>query len=336
MTFKYRSKISFSAIMLNFIVIGVFFYLILNSQDFKDVKDFDKVQAYTSKLSILKEEISDWSTINVNNIYIDDNINWAVYYIVQKWDTLSKISVNFWVTVSHIKNVNKLKSDIIKPWQKLTITDEEWFVYISKWEKLSQLAKKYNIKVQNILESNWLTASDYAFSEWDEVFIPMSAEEQKKFFKKPDSPKSISYASKPKSNSSYIFNWSNVISKYRRKPNISNWFYKWQCTWFVAIKKFPYMSANKQKKLRNGNANQWYTNAKQAGYAVWQTPKVWSIVVIKTWWARYYYAWHVAIVEQIDWDKRLLLVEEMNAKWKYIVTKRRISMDKNVIGYIYL
>jgi hypothetical protein len=31
-----------------------------------------------------------------------------------------------------------------------------------------------------------------------------------------------------------------------------------------------------------------------------------------------------------------LLIEEMNALWKYIVTLRRIPMDSRIIGYIYL
>lgn len=336
MKFKYRSKISFTSFFLNFVVVWVFFYLIFYSQDFKYIDNFDHVQAYTSRLSVLKEEIPDWSTINVNNIYIDNDLNWAVYYVVQRWDSLSKISVNFWVTVSHIKKVNKLKSDVIKPWQRLTITDEEWFVYISKWEKASKLAKIYKIKTSDILESNWLSASDYEFAEWDEVFIPMSDKDQKKFFKKNTPKKRVSYASRARPTVTYSPSSSKVISRYWWRPNISNWFYRGQCTWYVAIKKFPYISANKQRKLRNGNANQWYANAKAAWYKVWRAPKVWSIVVIKIWWARYYYAWHVAIVKQINRDKRTLLVEEMNAKWKFVVTKRRISMDKNIIGYIYL
>ena len=334
MKFKYKTKISFTSLIVNLVVITGFFYLILNAYKFSNFSPL-KVQAYSTNLSILKEEIPDGSTINVNDIYIDGNLPGVVYYIVQPGDSLSKIAANFWVTVSHIKKINHLKSDIIKPGQKLTITDQDGFVYISKGETVQELARKFEIKPEDIVDANSLSSADYKFQKWDEVFIPMSAEQYKKWLKKhTKSQVQLVHASYRPTN--VRTKNKNIIAKYRYRPNIYNGFYRWQCTRFVAIKKFPYINSYKQKKLWNGNAKYWYQNAKAAGYPVGHTPKVGAIVVIKYGWRRYYYAGHVGIVKKIDWKNKRLLIEEMNALGKYIVTLRRIPMDSKIIGYIYL
>jgi len=316
-------------------VITGFFYLILNA--YKFTSSWLQVQAYTNNLSLLKQEIPDDSLINVNDIYIDNNLPGVLYYVVQPGDTLSKIASNFWVTVNHIKKINHLSSDIIKAWQKLTITDQEGFVYISKWETIKQIAKKFGLDPEDIVDANWLVTENYKFQNWDEVFIPMTEAQYKAWLKKNTKslvkPDFSSYVVRRLSLSS---NRKNIVAKYRYRPNVYNWFYRGQCTRFVAIKKFPYISKHKQKKLWNWNARYWYQNAKAAGYPVWHVPKVGAIVVFKYGWRRYYYAWHVAIVKKIDWSKKRILIEEMNALGKYIVTLRRVPMDAHIIGYIYL
>jgi surface antigen len=291
-------------------------------------------------LAILNEETNDETTINVNNILIDKNDEWLIYYIVQPWDSIWKIALNFWATTVHIKKINKLTSDTIKPWQKLIITDQPGFLYTYKWEKLSDLASKYWTTVDSILQANSIDDITYTFQKNDEIFIPVTEEQLAKLF--PPKPTATTQTkpvySAPQSTATPT-NYSTsktVVSKYRYNPNVSNWFYRWHCTRFVAMKKFPYESSTKQTKLWNWNANQWYANAKKAGYSVWQTPKIWSIVVIKYWWANYYSAWHVWIVKQIDRNKKKLLIEEMNALWKYVVTMRWINMDSKITWYIYL
>jgi len=335
MKFKYRNKISIYHLVINLVVITGFFYLLFNANKFQTYSALKIVEAYSDNLSVLKEEIPDDSTINPNNIFIDKDLNWVITYIVQPWDTLSKIATNFWVSISHIKKVNNLRSDTIRPGQKLKITEEEGILYESKWETIQQLASKFKVDPKDILESNWLDDINYKFDKWDEVFIPISEEQYKKLFKKPVPKKRPIIRSAQPTNYTYK-KWKNIVAKYWYRPNITNGFYRGHCTRYVAIKKFPYITKNKQKKLWNWNAKYWYQNAKKAGYPVWQTPKVWAIVVIRVWWRRYYYAWHVAIVKQIDWKNKRLLVEEMNALWKYIVTRRWIPMNNKIIGYIYL
>ena len=330
MQFKYKSKISITTMFINLVIITSFFYWIFYAYNFKKYSTPTIVKAYETNLNILQKETSDGSQINVNNIIIPNNNDWLIYYIVQPWDSISEIASNFWVTVSHIKKVNKLKNDFIRPWEKLTITDQAGFIYISKWETLKELSKKFKISENDILESNSITINDEWFSKWDEIFIPLSDTEYKKLFPTKTHKKYIS----PVVN--YTYHGKNIIKKYWYRPNIYNWFYKWQCTRFVAIKKFPYINKYKQKKLWNWNARYWYQNAKKAWYNVWKIPKVDSIVVIKIWWSRYYYAWHVAIVKKIDYKHKRLLIEEMNALWKYIVTYRWIPINREIKWYIYI
>ena len=330
MQFKYKTRISFVSILINLVVITGFFYLMFYSYKFKAFSKPTIVKAYENNVSILKEEIPNTTLISPNGIYISNKQSWLIYYIVQPWDTLSKIALNFWVTVSHIKKINKLKNNIINPWQKLTITDQVWFIYISKWETLKQLANRYKITEKAILEANSLNSPNDWFHKWDEIFIPISEKKYKKLF-----PKIKNYhILEPRrfiSTRNKKLNWNNIIRTYWYKPNVFNGFYRWQCTRFVAIKKFPYINRHRQKKLWNGNAKWWYYHAKIKWYKVWHTPKIWAIIVLNYW-----YYWHVAIVKKIDWRHRKILVEEMNYLWIYIVTYRWIPMKLSVIGYIYI
>jgi len=349
MKFKYRNKISFSHILVNLVILTGFFYALFNANSFQTYAAPSIVQAYSDNLTVLKQEIPDSSSINVNNIFINNDLNGVITYIVQPWDNLSTIATNFWITVSHLKKVNNIRKNIIKPGQVLKITEENGFLYESKWETIKQLASKFHIKTDDLLEANGLEDINYKFDKWDEVFIPMSDEQYKKLFhkqivKKPKPRpviKQVTKTYKPKRQSTtrrstLTYRWKNIIAKYRYRPNITNGFYRWHCTRYVAMKKFPYINSHRQKKLWNGNAKYWYANAKKAGYPVWKTPRVWAIVVIRVWWKRYYYAWHVAIIRQIDRKHKRLLVEEMNALWKYVVTKRWIPMNHKIIWYIYI
>jgi len=87
-----------------------------------------------------------------------------------------------------------------------------------------------------------------------------------------------------------------------------------------------------------GNAKYWYDNASAAWWSVWQTPQIWSVIVMKygsQWWNGYGHVW---IVIDIDRSSRQVLIEDMNYVWRYVVSQHWVDMDsaKNpVIGYIY-
>jgi len=338
MKFKRRNKITLHSLIMNLSVLIGLLFLIYNTDDFKD-RTYSpmKVQALDVN-SYMWEEVSSDNFVVIENIYIDESLDGQIYYIVQSGDNLSKISDIFGVTVSHIKNVNKLVRDTIRPGQKLVITEDEGIIYIAKGETVWELAKKYKINASDIMKVNYMETIDYKTEKWDEIFIPISELALAKLQPKAKPRPKASYT---KSNTAVASRTtystsSTIIEKYRRKPNVSNGFYRWHCTRFVAIKKFPYTSDTTQKKLWNGNAKNWYANAKAAGYKVWQTPAIESIVVLQYGWKNYYYAGHVAIVKQIDRKSKRLLVEEMNAKGKFVVTKRWIPINGKIVWYIYL
>lgn len=87
-----------------------------------------------------------------------------------------------------------------------------------------------------------------------------------------------------------------------------------------------------------GNAKYWYDNAAAAWWSVWQTPQVWSVIVMKygsQWWNGYGHVW---IVLDIDRSSRQILIEDMNYVWRYVVSQHWVDMDSSknpVIGYIY-
>ena len=93
-------------------------------------------------------------------------------YTVMNGDTLSTIAAKYEISVQTIKWANNLKSDIVKPGQKLEIPlTDGVLVTIKKGDTLSSLAKKYSGNEQAIADFNLL---DYPFTlvEGQRLVIP--------------------------------------------------------------------------------------------------------------------------------------------------------------------
>lgn len=353
---KYRKSV------LNIIVSTIctltFSYFILAADKYNIQQDNQIVKA-----SFIPSDYneSDWY-IPLNNIIIESESSDKFTYIVQPWDTLSYIAYNFWTTTENIRNTNKLKNDNIKPWDKLIISEDEWFIFqIENNISLNDFAQKYSLDVEKLKELNYISDGSNIIEKGDEIFLPISYDKAKllwiikieqpkpeikepKITQKPIEKKEPKKTTPKKETKKPIikqdeddieYNGKSIVAQRYYRPSVQNWFYLWQCTRYVAIKKFPYLSKWKQERLWWGNWKDWYQNAKDAWYKVWSTPKEWSIVVLRYWGRRYYYYWHVWIVQDIDWDNRKILIEDMNAVWRFIVTKRWIDMDSKIIWYIY-
>lgn len=94
--------------------------------------------------------------------------------------------------------------------------------------------------------------------------------------------------------------------------------YSWgQCVWYVATRRAVPMW---------GNANQWLANARAAGWATGNVPKVGAIA-----WTGRGYAGHVAIVEAVNGNQ--VTVSDMNYAGLGVVTTRLTSASEWV--YIY-
>ncbi len=305
--------------------------------------------------------MGDWDSYVINpneiaTVELDSKDQWVIQYLVQPWDNLGKIAGLFWTTTSHIKKINNLWSDPIRPWDKLVITsDEEWIIYdLSERTNVLVFANKYNLSVEDFMTMNSIQDETEILQQGQEVFLPISQERAydigllnrpeptpepiKKYIPtihKPGTkwPKTIvknptnpdSSAPKAKISSKRVFN-----------KKVSNGFAPWNCTRYVAAvmpQIFPYTDEDTQERPFGWNAKDRYKNAKAAWYKVWQTPRAWSIIVYSQLRSS---AWHVWVVDKYDSDSWELTIRDMNYAWKYIVTKRVDNKDNSkIIWYIY-
>lgn len=82
------------------------------------------------------------------------------YYTVQKGDSLYQIAKRYNTTIEKLKNINNLTSTLLSIGQQLKVptTTENYTLYtVAKGDSLYQIAKKYNITVNDIKSLNNLT-----------------------------------------------------------------------------------------------------------------------------------------------------------------------------------
>jgi len=97
----------------------------------------------------------------------------------------------------------------------------------------------------------------------------------------------------------------------------SNMFQYGSCVWFVAQK----------RAVGNwGNANQWLSNARAAGFATGNTPQVGAIA-----WTGRGTLGHVAYTEKVEGNRAL--ISEMNYKGLGVLSQRWVSFDEFVWIY---
>lgn len=98
------------------------------------------------------------------------------YYIVKKGDTLYSIAKTYNTTVDNIKKLNNLTSNTLSIGQKIRLNDQidnpkEDNTYIVKsGDTLYSIAKKFNIKVDNLKEVNNLTSNMLSLNQ--KLIIP--------------------------------------------------------------------------------------------------------------------------------------------------------------------
>ena len=316
---------------------------------------------YVNTSNFVQWNDNETAAINLDMVSYEvwsDN-EWVITYIVQPWDTLSKIASAFWTTVAHIKKINWI-SKPLQVNQKLIITSEEnWLIYtIPEKTNILVFANKYSLNIEDLMTLNYIQDESEILQEWQEVFLPITLEtaynvwlmERPKPVYKPKTtvtytptitkPVSTSTAKKSGVSITNPYAWSNVLSTWIFNKNINNKFYAWHCTWYVAATTpqiFPYINENTQARPFGWNANQWYDNAKAAWFSVWQTPVVWSIIVYNKWGWSFASAWHVAKVISYDASTKQLVVEEMNWSNKFVVQRRTDKADNpNIRWYIYM
>ena len=90
---------------------------------------------------------------------IDDGDEEPREYTVRRGDTLSKIALRFDVGLSFLRQLNKLKSDLIRPGQKLRLRAsrlEEAVHVVKEDETLTEIARRYRVSVSQLQRLNGL------------------------------------------------------------------------------------------------------------------------------------------------------------------------------------
>jgi LysM repeat protein len=89
----------------------------------------------------------------------DDHDEEPREYTVRRGDTLSKIALRFDVGLSFLRQLNKLKSDLIRPGQKLRLRAsrlEEAVHVVKEGETLTEIARRYRVSVSQLQRLNAL------------------------------------------------------------------------------------------------------------------------------------------------------------------------------------
>lgn len=230
-------------------------------------------------------------------------------YIVQGGDTLWSIARANNVTTDTIRWANGITDiDNVKPGTKLTIPSAVGVLHtVKSGETIKGIASRYSASAaqiesyNNIIDEELVAGMKIMVPDGVGPELPKPEPQQDNY-----NTGNTQYASVP----SYVSSSSG--------PNRFPWGY---CTWWVASKRYiPW----------NGNAWQWYGNARAYGVATGGTPVPGAVMV--TWES---YVGHVAYVESVNGSS--FTVSEMNYAGYGRVSRRTISSPGAVslIGFIY-
>jgi surface antigen len=208
-------------------------------------------------------------------------------YRVQSGDTISQIAANFKLTIDSVRWANNLADiDTLKIGQELWIPPVNGvLVAVAAGDTLAGLASKFKGDTQAIIDFNLLRDPDH-LAAGIPVMIP---DGQGAPLPAPASAAAAANASASSSRTS-----AQPVPHTGPGANRFPWGY---CTWWVASKRYvPW----------NGNAWEWWANARAFGFAEGRTPRPGAIMV--TWESS---VGHVAYVESVRPDGSFT-VSEMN------------------------
>lgn len=95
--------------------------------------------------------------------YRKKNSGYFQYHVVKKGDSLWKIASRYNTSISKIKALNNIKSNIIRPGQKLRlhgVVKESKSYTVRSGDTLWEIAQKHNTSIQKIMELNSLQSSN--------------------------------------------------------------------------------------------------------------------------------------------------------------------------------
>lgn len=179
----------------------------------------------------LAEYVSDTEATTYENVFYTDMYTQSLKtrfsvkprdrvetYIIKSGDTLKSISDKFDISVDTIKWQNKLKSDVIKPGEKLEIPPITGIVHkVAPGETIYSIAKKYKVDPQVILNyqfNDFVDIDTFALASGQTLVVPNGVIEEARPGRGIIRPRAPAIAAGTAGTGSFIWPTSGTISQY--------------------------------------------------------------------------------------------------------------------------
>ena len=161
-------------------------YIPVVGSDYYVVQKGDSLWSISKKFNTTVEKLKDLNNLSTNTLNVGqvlklptENLQESDEYIVQAGDTLYKISSMFNISVQELMALNNLSSTNLSIGQKLKVAkkDEEnnsdkTIYTVVKGDTLYQIAQKYSVSVQDIIDANNLVSTSLSIGQ--KLLIPTS------------------------------------------------------------------------------------------------------------------------------------------------------------------
>lgn len=157
---------------------------------------------------------------NPVNTVVSEKPRDRVYpHTVQEGETLASIAGRYDISVDTIKWANDLKSDIIRPGQKLDIPPITGIVHkVTGGDNIYAIAKKYNVDAQNIVNfpfNDFADADTFRLSPGQVLYVPDGSIKPKPVAPQPGQFRQVAQAQAGvRGSSSFIWPASGMITTY--------------------------------------------------------------------------------------------------------------------------
>ena len=137
-------------------------YIPVKENEYYTVQKGDTLWSISKKYGISVSKLKEENGLTTSNIQLNQVLKIPIlseiekeneYYIVQKGDTLYKISKNYNVDVNDIIKENNLINNVLKIGQKLKVPQLNTYV-VKKGDTLYKIAKEKNINLNKLIKLN--------------------------------------------------------------------------------------------------------------------------------------------------------------------------------------
>lgn len=153
------------------------------------VRRGDTLSEIALRYGVSQRQVRQWNRLKGDRVFIGQKLKlWSQkvqdgWYVVRRDDTLSEIALRHRVSVSHLRRLNDLKSDTIRPGQKIHLRRESSVGQtathtVRRGDTLSKIALRYDTTVRSLRELNGLLSDRIAVGVVLRVATTPPVEEQ--------------------------------------------------------------------------------------------------------------------------------------------------------------